>query len=138
MPAINDIFQAVAASSTNTYKSRVSDRKESRHFYNIQPTGTLTGTLGREVNDLPDEDYRAAVAAASGANDEEKEANNTVGWVAQSFLQSDVTNASATFAINGTTSFTANMPPGPRRSRLTYTNATNTGSPRTYLTTHRP
>lgn len=128
-----DIFANVATTGTNVYKSLVTRAAQNRCLYVIAPTGTLTGTLIREVNYLDDVAYEAAVAAASGTTRQEKEAANTTGWVTQSFLQSNVTNASANFAINGTASFIADMPKVNARTRLSFTNATNTGNMRAIL-----
>lgn len=123
-----DIFANVATTGTNAYKSIVQKGSHQRSLYLIVPTGTLTGTMKRQLNYLSEEAYEVAVAAASGSTRQEKEAANDTGWVDQSFLQSDRTNASATFAINGTATFTADMPPCKLRSRCVFTNATNTGN----------
>jgi hypothetical protein len=126
-----DIFGAVAVTGTNTYKSLVS-RQNKRHFYAPSTTSDAAGTLSREVNVLSDIAYETALAAVLAAHPSytpaQVEAANTGGWVAQSFLQSDVTNAGATIAMAAAASFTANMPPGPPRSRLSYTNATGSGA----------
>jgi len=127
----NDIFAAVAVSSTNTYKSAVSRQPDKRHFYAPATTGDAAGTLGREINNLNEAAYGMALAAVRAAHpsytEAQVEAANTAGWVPQSFLQSDVTNAGATIAMAAAGGFSANMPPGPRRSRLTYTNSSGTG-----------
>jgi hypothetical protein len=127
----SDIFGGVAVTGTNTYKSLVS-RQIKRHFYQPSTTSDAAGTLSREVNNLSDMAYGAALAVVAAAHPSytaaQVEAANTTGWVAQSFLQSDVTNAGATIAMAAAASFTANMPPGPRRSRLSYVNSSGGGA----------
>jgi len=126
-----DIFGGVAVSGSNTYKSLVS-RQNKRHFYGPSTTGDAAGALSREVNLLSDIAYETALAAVLAAHPTytpaQVEAANTTGWVSQSFLQSDVTNSGATIAMAAAASFTANMPPGPPRSRLSYVNSSGTGN----------
>jgi hypothetical protein len=126
-----DIFGGVAVSSGNTYKSRVS-RSSKRHFYQASTTGDVAGPLAREVNTLSDADYAVALAAVAAAHPSytpaEVEAANTTGWATQSFLQSDVTNLGATLSMASAASFTANMPPGPRRSRLSFAPSGGSGT----------
>lgn len=127
----SDIFGGIAVSNGNTYKSRVS-RSAGRHFYQASTTGDVAGPLAREVNTLSEIAYNNALAAVAAAHPSytaaEVEAANTTGWVAQSFLQSDVTNLGATLSMAAAASFTANMPPGPRRSRLSFAPSSGSGS----------
>jgi hypothetical protein len=120
------VWKAQAVSSTTVYKSRVSTPpRDTRLFYQVTLTGAgATGALKGQVNTLPDAEYLAAVASAGS------EAANDTGWVDQTFLQSDVTNASATFAMDASTLPTAvvNMPPGPYRHRLVFTNSGAAGT----------
>lgn len=126
-----DIFRGIAVSSGNTYKSRVS-RSSGRHFYQASTTGDVAGPLAREVNNLSETDYGAALAVVLAAHPsytpEQVEAANTTGWATQSLLQSDVTNLGATLSMAAAASFTANMPPGPRRSRMSFAPASGSGT----------
>lgn len=123
------LFDALAVSSTTTYKSKVVRGDRPLHIA-VKTTGTATGTLTGECNDMPDAVYQAAVVAAGS------EAANTAGWVPESFLQTPSggaftgaaqNTAAEKVAVSGPTTATAILPAGPRRRRLSYTNATNTG-----------
>ncbi len=127
------IFDAVAVSSTTTYKSLVTADCRRRCFYTFQSTSTAAGTFTREVNQLSDGAYRVACGFSdtdTPAQRATKEATNTTGWLVQSFLQSDRTNASATAAAAAAAvaPVTVDMPPGPTRSRISYTNSSGSGA----------
>lgn len=124
-----------AVTGTNVYKTRVQEQGKRRCYFAAKMTST-TGTLRSWINNLSRADYEKAVAAAAGADRAAKEATNVTGWELESFAASDVptgetvaaggeiamTGADATSAVN------ANLPPGPCRRRLEFTNATGSGT----------
>ncbi len=124
-------ISAVAVSGTTTYKSTVlriskaipADASTPSLSFITQHTGTATGTLSMEVSNLDDATYEAAVAAASGADRNAKEAANTTGWVAHDLLPT------ATIPIASPESNDLNLSAFCyARARLIYVNTTNTGT----------
>lgn len=122
-----DVFEAVAVSSTDAFRSRVSGVPASGCLsYAFVKTGNAAGTLKLEVNNLTDSTYSAAVNAAAGATQTAKEAANTTGW-----MDCDLSPTDTIAVAGGTdpfeepillTSFAF------RRCRLVYTNASGTGN----------
>lgn len=113
-----------------TVKSKVTSGKYRQHV-EIRQGGTLAGTLSGEVNDLDEAAYAAACGFTmeeSQASRETKEAANTVGWFAESYLVSDVTNPAATLILGAGISGSVNLPPGPRRRRQSFTSSAGTGA----------
>jgi hypothetical protein len=95
----------------------------------VHATSTAAGDLESEINNLDDIAYQKAVDAAGS------EAANTSGWVKESFLMGGsgfIAGTPATavgkIAIAAANSGTVRLPPGPRRRRLTYTNASGSGA----------
>lgn len=126
---------SASVSSTNVYKTRVIEQGRQRLYLATKLTSTATGKLRSYINNLPRAEYEAAVEAASGTTRAEKEAANTTGWEQESFAASDVPTGRTVAAGGeidmdgaGVNSVNANLPPGPLRRRLTFTNATNTGA----------
>jgi hypothetical protein len=123
------LFNAVAVSSTTTYKSVVMIPDERWSHITVASTSTAAGDLEGEANDMTDEEYSAAVTAAGS------EAANTAGWYKESFLCNGSAFLSATpatavgkLAMAAANSGVINIGPGPRRRRLTYTNSANSGA----------
>lgn len=121
------VFDAVAVSGTDSYTSKVSRTPNSGNFaYIITKTGNAAGTAKWQVNSLEEATYNAAVSAASGSTQEEKEAANTTGWA-----DADL-SPTATITVTGGTD-PHNIPVlltgvSFHRSRLVYTNASGTGT----------
>jgi hypothetical protein len=123
------LYNAVAVSSTTTYKSVVMIPDERWSHITVASTSTAAGDLESEVNDMTDEEYSAAVTAAGS------EAANTTGWVKESMLQNGsafIAGTPATavgkLAMAAANAGTINIGPGPRRRRLTYTNGSGSGA----------
>lgn len=114
------IFNAVSVTGTTTYKSDVtrSPRGSSDQECGVtfESTSTATGALKLEVNDRSHQDYANDVAAAGS------EALNTTGWV-----QRDL-SPSATIAVTAASTCTITIKSRFLRWRLSYTNATNSGT----------
>lgn len=114
------IFDAVAVTGTNTYRSSVTTcpRGEASLEYGItfESTSTAAGTLSLEVSNLGDQAYAAAVASAGS------EAANTTGWV-----QRDL-SPSATIAVTAASTNTITTKRRFRRFRLKYVNASGSGN----------
>lgn len=115
------VFTAESVTSTDTAKSRTTTRDDGeqwliRHF-TVDKTNTGTGTLSLEVNDMDNEEYAQAVAAAGS------EAANTSGWAPKPF-----SSPSDTVAITAANpeQHTIAVRTRAKRARLTYTNATGT------------
>lgn len=123
------VYNGVALSGTNTVKSSVAIAEARNTTYHISVTGTPTGTLSLEVNTLPDRDYQAAVVAAGS------EAANTTGWI-QHDLRGGNMNPHVTTATQALSGAALNLhlyyPPGAYRTRLSYTNASGTGTINAY------
>lgn len=124
----------IATGGTTVYRSRVCEQGSRRCYLSVFLTSTATGNMRSQINNLPRAEYEKAVAAAAGTTRAEKEAANTTGWRNESFTATDVPTG-ATVAAGGEIAMDgagvnrihANLPPGPLRRRLEYTNASNTG-----------
>lgn len=101
------VFDAVAASGTNTYKSEWTDiRGMNEVSFHVVTTGTLTGALTVEVSNSTDEE----LAAGTG-------------------LTPVVYDLISPPAISGAMNFGLTLSPrGWGKVRLSYTNATNSGT----------
>lgn len=118
------IWNAVAISGTNTVKSAVIRLNEDEDvFVDEATTSTATGVLSLEENNLPDDEYAAAVSGSAGATDVLREAANTTGW--QQLDLSPATTVTVTAAMKNTFALEQ---PLPRKLRFSYTNATNSGA----------
>ncbi len=127
------VWSAQAVSSTTTYYSRASSPGPLGCIaYDFIKTGTAVGTLKWQINNLPDAVYRAAVNAASGATQEEKETNNTTGWRDVDLSPTDTIPIPATDPFDQPILLT-NI--AFKRSRLAYVNASSTGAITAYVTT---
>lgn len=117
---VSTLFDAVAISGTNTVKSAVvtPPRGQATPEYGVtyEFTSTATGALKVEVNNRRDEDYQRDVATAGS------EAANTTGWVQRDL--SPTATIAITAALTGTISLKGRF----ARWRLSYTNATNSGT----------
>lgn len=123
------IFDAVAVSSTTTYKSSVMTPMRRNTSFTAQITSTAAGDLESEINNRNDQDYATDVAAAGS------EAANTSHWVKESmlsgggnaFLSATPATAVGKLAMAAANSGVAWQPHGPRRRRWTYTNSSGSG-----------
>ena len=125
-------MRAYDASVTHpaTVRSKVVSGKY-RHHMEVRQGGTLAGTASGEINDLDDAAYAAACGFTmeeSQVSREAKEAANTVGWFAESYLVSDNTNAAATLVLGAGVSGSVNLGPGPKRRRHSFTSSAGTGN----------
>jgi hypothetical protein len=120
------VWDALAVSSTDTYKSRVSSPSDSGVLaYTFTKTGGAVGTLKLEVNNLEYSVYQAAVNAAAGATPTAQEAANTTGWMDCDLSPTDTFAVATTNPINEPFLLTAM---GFKRLRWSYTNASGTGN----------
>lgn len=118
------IWNALAISGTDTVKSLVfAPKADEDVIVSFSFTSTATGTLSFEGYTKSDKEYEDAVSATAGATREAREAALTTGW-----QQHDL-DPSATITVTaGLTNWIILEQPLPRRMRLSYTNATNSGT----------
>jgi hypothetical protein len=126
-----------SVSGTNNYKSAVFRQGDRRCFAVASVNGTVNGLLRSEINNLPKDEYAAAVTAAGS------ELNNTTGWYKHDFRTTDMDFPAITTAATGSVSMDAastnvtsapvpaviaSLPPGPARRRFDFTNVSGTGT----------
>lgn len=130
------LFPTTTVNATNSYASRVISGKQRRNvLFTLTNVNGSTGSIARQHNDLPEEEYAAACGFAmeeSRDARETKEAANNVGWRNVDWRESDSANLSAgSQAMVSTTSanaVSATFAPGPTRERYLFTNTLNTGT----------
>jgi hypothetical protein len=113
-----------------TVKSRVFTGKRRAHL-EVRQGGTLAGTASGEINNMSEAAYAAACGFVTGESmidREAKEAANTAGWFAESFLMSDATNPAATLILGAGVSGSVNLIKGPTRRRVSFTSSAGTGA----------
>lgn len=120
---------SATATHPATVKSRVFEGKRRAHI-EVRQGGTLASTTTGEINNMSEAEYAAAcgfVPNESRIDRETKEAANTAGWFAESFLMSDVTNPAATLVLAAGVSGSVNLAPGPARRRMSTVSSAGAG-----------
>ncbi len=125
------IYDAVAVSSTTTYKSLVVSAAEHNQFISGESTSTATSVITVEFNDLNDRDYIAACNPADPLNvTAAEEAANTTGWkpLPVFYMSGGAMTTTGTIAQGAAGTFGVTVKKGKMRVRLSWANATGSGA----------
>ncbi len=125
------IYDAVAVSSTTTYKSLVVSAAEHNQFISGSSTSTATAVISVEFNDMNDRDYYAACNGADPTNPTAaEEAANTTGWkpLPVYYMVAGVMTTTGTIAQGAAGTFSVPIKKGKMRVRLSWVNATGSGA----------